>query len=106
MERPGYVFGFLRRRLDDATVDQVSRMRLTKDQRGAVFDVPAALTDDFVARSVSTCRHASCATPELLRQTGIALQQRVAQVWPPVFSGHFFGWPDQLLGHSRAHDGA
>jgi hypothetical protein len=60
MERPGYVFGFLRRRLDDATVDQVCRMRLTKDQQGAVFDVPAALADDFVAQYVRICKVQNC----------------------------------------------
>ena len=50
MERPGYVFGFLRRRFEEATVNQVSRMRLTLDQKGAVFDLPAELADDFLAR--------------------------------------------------------
>jgi GUCT (NUC152) domain len=31
-------------------VDQVKGMRLTKDQMGAVFDVPAELADDFLAK--------------------------------------------------------
>ena len=53
MERPGYVFGYLRRRFDEATVNQVGRMRLTNDQKGAVFDLPSELVDDFVAKCVA-----------------------------------------------------
>ena len=48
MERPGYVFGFLRRRLPQETVDSATRLRLTADSRGAVFDVPHESLDDFV----------------------------------------------------------
>ena len=51
LDRPGYVFGFLRRRMNESVVDQVKGMRLTKDARGAVFDVPSALADDFLAKA-------------------------------------------------------
>lgn len=61
MERPGYVFGFLRRRFDEATVNQVGRMRLTSDQKGAVFDLPSELVDDFVAKCAAT----RCALPAI-----------------------------------------
>ena len=54
MERPGYVFGFLRRRFAEDVVNQVGRMRLTLDQKGAVFDLPSELVDDFVAKCVSS----------------------------------------------------
>ncbi|KAK9823222.1 hypothetical protein WJX72_001159 [[Myrmecia] bisecta] len=37
--RPGFVFGFLRKRLSDAIVEEVKRMTLTADGKQAVFDV-------------------------------------------------------------------
>lgn len=65
MERPGYVFGFLRRRFDEDTVNQIGRMRLTADQKGAVFDLPAALVDAFVAKCAPlTARAPGGAGPE------------------------------------------
>lgn len=49
IEKPGYVFGFLRRRLpDENTVEEVKRMTLTADGMGAVFDVPTNLKDVFI----------------------------------------------------------
>jgi GUCT (NUC152) domain len=59
MERPGYVFGYLRRRLDESMVNQVARMRLTADSKGAVFDVPEGIADDLLAKCASSfaCTH-------------------------------------------------
>jgi len=50
MQKPGYVFGFLRRRMDEAVVEEVKRMQLTADARGAVFDVPAAHAKAFLEK--------------------------------------------------------
>jgi ATP-dependent RNA helicase DDX21 len=40
VDKPGFVFGFLRRHMDEAVVNEVKRMTLTADGKGAVFDVP------------------------------------------------------------------
>jgi len=47
-DRAGYVFGFLRKRMDEDTVNEIKRMALTKDGMGAVFDVPAHLKQTFL----------------------------------------------------------
>ena len=47
---PGFVFGTLRRWLPDETVEQIKRLALTADGKGAVFDVPADLADEFEAK--------------------------------------------------------
>lgn len=48
VERPGYVFGYLRRRVEEALVEQVKHMNITADEAGAVFDVPSALVKKFL----------------------------------------------------------
>ena len=50
VERPGYAFGYLRRRLDEALVEQVKHMNVMDDETGAVFDVPAAHVNTFLER--------------------------------------------------------
>lgn len=47
-ERAGYVFGFIRKRMDESKVNEIKRMALTKDGSGAVFDVPAHLKQEFL----------------------------------------------------------
>lgn len=42
----GQVFGFLRKRIpSEETVNEVKRMTLTKDGKGAVFDVPIKMVE-------------------------------------------------------------
>ena len=49
--RPGYVYNFLRRRLnDDAVVEEVRRVTLTEDGCAAVFDVPSQHAELIVAK--------------------------------------------------------
>lgn len=49
VDKPGFVFSFLRRRItDEDTVNEVKRMTLTTDGKGAVFDVPHKLKDLFM----------------------------------------------------------
>lgn len=48
VERPGYIFSYLRRRVDEANVEQVKHMNITDDEKGAVFDVPQALVKTFL----------------------------------------------------------
>ena len=43
IQRPGFVFGFLKRLLPEETVEEVKRMSLTQDGTRAVFDVPSKL---------------------------------------------------------------
>lgn len=50
MQKPGYVFSFLRRRLPEDLVEEVRRMTLTKDGMGAVFDVPSQHVSKFIAK--------------------------------------------------------
>jgi ATP-dependent RNA helicase DDX21 len=51
VEKPGFVFSFLKRQIgDDATVEEVKRMTLTADGKGAVFDVPFKLKDTFLSK--------------------------------------------------------
>ncbi|MCO5552180.1 hypothetical protein L7F22_005691 [Adiantum nelumboides] len=44
-----YVFNCLRRVLPEDTVGKVKGMSLTKDNLGAVFDIPSELVDEFLA---------------------------------------------------------
>jgi ATP-dependent RNA helicase DDX21 len=44
-----YVWNFLRARLAEELVSEVKRVMLLADGHGAVFDVPAAMTDTFLA---------------------------------------------------------
>ena len=79
MDRAGYVFGYLRRRMDESEVNQVSRMRLTHDSKGAVFDVPEALVDTFLEKCAADiyalavsmrgfgCKQSSCVRLSLAR---------------------------------------
>ena len=50
VQRPGFVFSSLRRWLPDATVEEVKRLTLTADGKGAVFDVPTHLVEEFLAK--------------------------------------------------------
>ena len=43
IQRPGFVFGYLKRNMSEETVEEVKRMSLTKDGNRAVFDVPSKL---------------------------------------------------------------
>ncbi|KAL6780947.1 hypothetical protein ACKKBG_A09135 [Auxenochlorella protothecoides x Auxenochlorella symbiontica] len=47
VDKPGQVFGVLRKALPEASVEEVKSMTLTSDGKGAVFDVPAALVQAF-----------------------------------------------------------
>ncbi|GLI62640.1 hypothetical protein VaNZ11_005306 [Volvox africanus] len=50
IESPGSVWGHLRKtcRLDESALDQVKRMTVTADSKGAVFDVPSELAQTFL----------------------------------------------------------
>jgi ATP-dependent RNA helicase DDX21 len=49
VDKSGFVFSFLRRRItDEDTVNEVKRMTLTTDGKGAVFDVPHKLKELFM----------------------------------------------------------
>ncbi|GIL69566.1 hypothetical protein Vretimale_13646 [Volvox reticuliferus] len=50
IESPGSVWGHLRKtcRLDESVLDQVKRMSVTADSKGAVFDVPSELAQTFL----------------------------------------------------------
>ncbi|WIA11486.1 hypothetical protein OEZ85_011599 [Tetradesmus obliquus] len=50
VQKPGYVFSFLRRRLPEPLVEEVRRMTLTKDGMGAVFDVPSQHVSEFIKK--------------------------------------------------------
>lgn len=51
VDKPGFVFSFLRRNIpDEDTLNEVKRMTLTVDGKGAVFDVPHALKDQFMKK--------------------------------------------------------
>eukprot|EP00879_Flechtneria_rotunda_P025476 GHRR01027075.1.p1 GENE.GHRR01027075.1~~GHRR01027075.1.p1 ORF type:complete len:253 (+),score=96.28 GHRR01027075.1:171-929(+) len=50
VQKPGYVFSFLRRRLPEELVEEVRRMTLTKDGCGAVFDIPSQHVQEFLAK--------------------------------------------------------
>jgi ATP-dependent RNA helicase DDX21 len=50
VQKPGYVFSFLRRRLPEPLVEEVRRMTLTKDGLGAVFDVPSQHVAEFIKK--------------------------------------------------------
>eukprot|EP00889_Picochlorum_renovo_P007595 jgi/Picre1/34625/NNA_002093.t1 len=50
-DKAGFVFGFLRRRIEDENkVNEVKRMTLTEDGMGAVFDVPTHLKEEFLEK--------------------------------------------------------
>ena len=49
VQTPTYVWNFLRARLAEELVSEVKRVMLLADGHGAVFDVPAAKVDDFLA---------------------------------------------------------
>lgn len=78
--KPGFVYGFLRRHIqDEATVEEVKRMTLTADGKGAVFDVPLRLKDTFL----NFCRQSGESQPTLLMPTSLpALKER-----PPLTGG-------------------
>ncbi|GBF99463.1 DEAD-box ATP-dependent RNA helicase [Raphidocelis subcapitata] len=48
--RPGYVYNFLRRHLDEQTVEEVRRVTLTEDEKGAVFDVPSQHVEALIEK--------------------------------------------------------
>eukprot|EP01026_Neomeris_dumetosa_P047663 TRINITY_DN409_c0_g1_i12.p1 TRINITY_DN409_c0_g1~~TRINITY_DN409_c0_g1_i12.p1 ORF type:complete len:525 (+),score=92.69 TRINITY_DN409_c0_g1_i12:58-1632(+) len=50
-ERAGFVFSFLRKHIDEESVEELKRMSLTEDGQGAVFDVPAQKVDLFLSAS-------------------------------------------------------
>ncbi|EFN57631.1 hypothetical protein CHLNCDRAFT_20835, partial [Chlorella variabilis] len=51
VEKPGQVFGFLRKHMhEEETVEEAKRMTLTADGLGAVFDVPTSLAKEFLAK--------------------------------------------------------
>ena len=66
-ERAGYVFGFLRKRMDESQVNEIKRMALTKDGMGAVFDVPAHLKQEFL----DNCGGEEGAGPRLFEPSGL-----------------------------------
>lgn len=87
VDKPGYVFGFLRRRIDnEETVNEVKRMTLTMDGKGAVFDVPTNLKGLFMdkcgADAVGGAQHAHLMVPTALPE----LKER-----PPSATGGGFG---------------
>ncbi|KAK9813646.1 hypothetical protein WJX73_001432 [Symbiochloris irregularis] len=49
IQRPGFVFGFLKKSLAEDKVEEVKRMTLTQDGLRAVFDVPTKLVKEFMA---------------------------------------------------------
>jgi ATP-dependent RNA helicase DDX21 len=50
-DKAGFVFGFLRRRMgDENKVNEIKRMTLTEDGKGAVFDVPSHLKEEFLEK--------------------------------------------------------
>jgi ATP-dependent RNA helicase DDX21 len=84
VSKPGFVFGFLRRHIqDEATVEEVKRMTLTADGKGAVFDVPLRLKDTFLQSCSS-----GASQPTLIMPTSLpALKER-----PPSAGGNGSGW--------------
>ena len=41
MQKPGFVFGFLKRKLPENLVEELQGLTITKDGMSAVFDVPS-----------------------------------------------------------------
>jgi ATP-dependent RNA helicase DDX21 len=60
VDKPGYVYAFLKRRIADEKAEEARRMTLTKDGKGAVFDVPSALA----AEILKACKGSGAASSE------------------------------------------
>jgi len=50
VQRPGFAWAVLRRWLPDNKVEEIKRLTLTADGRGAVFDVPGHFADEFMKK--------------------------------------------------------
>jgi ATP-dependent RNA helicase DDX21 len=48
VDKPGYVYAFLKRRVAEEKAEEARRMTLTKDGKGAIFDVPSALAAEIL----------------------------------------------------------
>jgi ATP-dependent RNA helicase DDX21 len=55
--KPGYVWGFLRGFLPEEMVNEAKRMTLTSDQKGAVFDVPSHMAEEFITKCDEAGQH-------------------------------------------------
>lgn len=78
VQRPGFAWAVLRRWLPDNKVEEIKRLTLTADGRGAVFDVPGHLADEFMKKGGKEAQGGdSCAGPHLLRPSELPeLKQR------------------------------
>ena len=77
VDKPGFVFSFLRRLLpDEDTVNEAKRMTLTTDGKGAVFDIPHNLTDLFMKK----CGNDDESQPRLIIPTALpSVKERPAE---------------------------
>ena len=78
VQRPGFAWAVLRRWLPDSRVEEIKRLTLTADGRGAVFDVPGQFADEFMKKGGKEAQGGDgCAGPYLLRPSELPeLKQR------------------------------
>lgn len=94
VERPGFVFSFLRKNIvDENKVNEIKRMTMTEDGMGAVFDVPTKLKDEFLAK----CRGDESAARLISPASLPALKSRPQE----SNGGGRGGWGTQNGGYQR-----
>lgn len=78
VQRPGFAWAVLRRWLPDNKVEEIKRLTLTADGRGAVFDVPGHFADEFMKKGSKEAQGGDeCSGPYLLRPSELPeLKQR------------------------------
>jgi len=78
VQRPGFAWAVLRRWLPDNRVEEIKRLTLTADGRGAVFDVPGQFADEFMKKGGKEAQGGDeAAGPYLLRPSELPeLKQR------------------------------
>lgn len=78
VQRPGFAWAVLRRWLPDNRVEEIKRLTLTADGRGAVFDVPGQFADEFMKKGGREEQGGDgCVGPYLLRPSELPeLKQR------------------------------
>lgn len=59
IQRPGFVFSFLKRELPEEMVEEVKRMCMTADGKSAIFDVPSQNVEVIIL-AYNPCRVSAC----------------------------------------------
>ena len=86
---PSYVWTFLRGRVAEAALAEAKRMTLTADGRGAVFDVPVEMVQQFIDAMARPSGAGGLVGPKLAPTLRVAaeLPPLVAAAAPPAYYG-------------------